>query len=96
MRLVKFVEVYSELLIADNINHKQYALREVAVNAGDVGMVRYNERLLQELEKGKMPPDLSEEQEFSSIFIVGSAGSWTKIDVIGDLDYVCKKLGSKL
>lgn len=72
------------------VTNNRYTFREMTVNPESVDYVEPDSFMMQELNEGKFPSDLSERTEFSRINISGNV-----FTVVGDVYEISRKLSSK-
>ena len=88
-KVVKFVEIVQN----NSSTGSSYQLQEVFINPNHIVYIRNAPWLKQELTEGKLPKDLDNRQQFSTIHLSrGSTG--IDINVIGNPSAVREKIGT--
>tara|TARA_B100000287_G_scaffold202084_2_gene190817 strand:- start:2260 stop:2541 length:282 start_codon:yes stop_codon:yes gene_type:complete len=89
--LILLTEVYK---LKTTQGQQRYSLREVFLNRDYVVSLRDDARMLDEFEKGYLPENLDEKQNFTKI-VLSSGSTSSGVSVVGSVFSIAEKVGKK-
>ena len=95
MSFIKLIEIYEEQSMERYERSWKpctvFRLREVAVEPSKIMLIRGNEKIHKNMQDAVTPKDLSEEQEYTTLYF-DNGGHMLKVDVVGDVGHICNKV----
>ncbi len=95
MSFIKLVEIYEEQSMERYEKSWKpctvFRLREIAIEPSKILLIRGNEKIHKNMQDAVTPEDLSENQEYTTLYF-DTGASMLKVDVVGDVRHVCNKM----